>query len=1076
MLHAQESPGWASPPNGTFPQQLTLRLHSPAKLYQLQLLSHEYKIAGKVEIHAAFCKSNFKRRDGNETSVIQSHSNESLHSIVFDRLGFMSFDSNEKTKFSARELKSVSLPGIYATHLRFIFHRCHSNIMNVNNQISLIMVELLGEVLPDSPSADPLHQETFATEKTDETIGPKIPVPASIEERNILSYEQDLKIKLGSCHTEGNAKVSMKTDRPKVDSVTAQRIAELEKQKAVAVAAEDYDEAKRLKIAVEELYASGAKIAELEEKKTIAVAEEDYDLAKSLKIELERMRHRAFLGASKASDESSNFGDKLNSKFAQGPIVQKGSSMKSASGEEEISAFSPATSRKDVQDSMRVHKTKSQEEDPTESRKSMQANSLSVSECVSHDEKPVQGRGNYDLSSIDDTSDSAESILSEISHSRIISENNITKENHNLDTKSSQKKQSLNKQIRSGREKVLNTDRGEEHFNEIHQVQATKTPTPELAIADSDLVGSAPQGFPKDLPSPDPPNPEILKELSPLCNLAGQYVAICFRSKSWQLREAALYYLAQQLKNGGLPELKGNYDALKTLSGTINSGMKDRLPGVTIAAMELLCAIAETAQSRDFTSRDLHAAIADLIPLVAGKAANASIRIRNKAIECLVYLSKIKFVALKSFAPIFIRPIKRGELAKCSIGRVKLIEALLPHFGLSSKEEAYTVLADQKANLTSPNNPIGNAHFNLDLIMKFLNPALTSANSDLRSSAAEVVISMGCLDRAKSKEVIELIPKDINPKLKDYILSKINLETKPAPYNVNGFEDIGKHCDSQDVEQQQTLLSKVCKENRRRTNCESKARIIDEIKNKSVDFEEYSSLQFGKGGSTSTSGDDGLRKSNSSTKTQQNATSSDSCYDFPEIKHILQSNLNYPAYEESQKEAIIHRKSNGGLELQQTQEQEMHRDEIGGTHSSVSKLIDAEPASPNSNVDEYSLAEEDPRLFETELRNREAKYGKHHPSVAEAAANLAIIYSHKGETSQALSLYYQALKIYEKCYGPNHAEVAHCLTDIAVILLEGGRDLEGKKLLQRAYDIQVQQLGSGHPDVVAIADVLTEGV
>lgn len=51
-----------------------------------------------------------------------------------------------------------------------------------------------------------------------------------------------------------------------VDAKTAARLAELESAKARAVADEDYDEAKRLKLAMDRLKALAAKLANLEAK------------------------------------------------------------------------------------------------------------------------------------------------------------------------------------------------------------------------------------------------------------------------------------------------------------------------------------------------------------------------------------------------------------------------------------------------------------------------------------------------------------------------------------------------------------------------------------------------------------------------------------------------------------------------------------------------------------------------------------------------------------------------------------------------------------------------------------------
>lgn len=52
-----------------------------------------------------------------------------------------------------------------------------------------------------------------------------------------------------------------------VDPVTAGKIREINKHKEAAVAKEDYDEAKRLKLAIERLKAVGQKVAQLEARK-----------------------------------------------------------------------------------------------------------------------------------------------------------------------------------------------------------------------------------------------------------------------------------------------------------------------------------------------------------------------------------------------------------------------------------------------------------------------------------------------------------------------------------------------------------------------------------------------------------------------------------------------------------------------------------------------------------------------------------------------------------------------------------------------------------------------------------------
>lgn len=76
-----------------------------------------------------------------------------------------------------------------------------------------------------------------------------------------------------------------------VDATTAARLVEIHAAKAAAIAAEDYDEAKRLKAADEVLRSIGTQIKELEAAKAAAVAAEDYDACKALKVQVDGLRN-----------------------------------------------------------------------------------------------------------------------------------------------------------------------------------------------------------------------------------------------------------------------------------------------------------------------------------------------------------------------------------------------------------------------------------------------------------------------------------------------------------------------------------------------------------------------------------------------------------------------------------------------------------------------------------------------------------------------------------------------------------------------------------------------------------------
>ena len=87
-----------------------LRLDHPARIHQIQLLSHEYKIATKIELYTGLLPPG-------ETS---------LDRAVMRRLGHLSFDPNTASGHQARELKSVHV-NVDAAILRVVIHKCHVN-------------------------------------------------------------------------------------------------------------------------------------------------------------------------------------------------------------------------------------------------------------------------------------------------------------------------------------------------------------------------------------------------------------------------------------------------------------------------------------------------------------------------------------------------------------------------------------------------------------------------------------------------------------------------------------------------------------------------------------------------------------------------------------------------------------------------------------------------------------------------------------------------------------------------------------------------------------------------------------
>ena len=109
---------WQSSRFCLFPQELIIQFLSPVIVNQIQFLSHQFKIASKIEIF----------------TYMPHFNNENEAGIQFRKMGFLKFDSNEKNRFSSRELKSVfmELPCLY---MKMRIFDNHPNKFNVFNQV-----------------------------------------------------------------------------------------------------------------------------------------------------------------------------------------------------------------------------------------------------------------------------------------------------------------------------------------------------------------------------------------------------------------------------------------------------------------------------------------------------------------------------------------------------------------------------------------------------------------------------------------------------------------------------------------------------------------------------------------------------------------------------------------------------------------------------------------------------------------------------------------------------------------------------------------------------------------------------
>ena len=106
---------------------------------QLQFLSHQSKISSKLELFTAKPNPNVRCHE----------------EAKFTRLGYLSLDSNERSQFQARELKSVYVD-VPVSYVKILLHKCYVNKFNLVNQVGLVALNCIGRHFSDDEIQD-LH-------------------------------------------------------------------------------------------------------------------------------------------------------------------------------------------------------------------------------------------------------------------------------------------------------------------------------------------------------------------------------------------------------------------------------------------------------------------------------------------------------------------------------------------------------------------------------------------------------------------------------------------------------------------------------------------------------------------------------------------------------------------------------------------------------------------------------------------------------------------------------------------------------------------------------------------------------
>eukprot|EP00727_Mastigamoeba_balamuthi_P010038 m51a1_g5657 hypothetical protein (877) ;mRNA; f:885861-891212 len=230
--------GWCA----SWPQCLVLQLDRFSMVERMKLLSHQWKIASRVELFVAGPPP--------PLTLVPDADNAgddppSWLSASFTRLGHFGLSPNEKTGFKARELKSVHIEQ-QALFVKIVLHKCYQNQPNVYSQVGVVAISLFGE---------PLGADAQAAQAPSQLLPTRQPARQAA-----------------------------------MDAAIAAEIDRLKLEKERAVREDDFDRAELVRQIIEDLKTSARAIAEREGAKSRAAAAEDYSLASKIKAEIERLR------------------------------------------------------------------------------------------------------------------------------------------------------------------------------------------------------------------------------------------------------------------------------------------------------------------------------------------------------------------------------------------------------------------------------------------------------------------------------------------------------------------------------------------------------------------------------------------------------------------------------------------------------------------------------------------------------------------------------------------------------------------------------------------------------------------
>lgn len=660
LAHSSQTKGWQTARFCDFPQEMVLQFETPVHLRQVQFLSHQSKIATKIELFTALPAEGLTAR---------------YETLQFKRLGYLSLDSNERSQFQARELKSVYVD-VSAQFLQIKFHKCHVNRYNIVNQVGLIALNCLGEHLgPDLAVGPPPPNPTLArgpeaARAQDEARGfggpaGKAPPPSTTPQPAAAQpapAQQQSAAQAARAEDEAKDAAQDASDEMRFDSRTMERIRSLNTAKARAVEAEDYEEAKRCKEMLARLRQTGLMLREMEERKRQAVSNEDYDAAKALKVEIDRLRmsierpqaHGAPSngGISRASPDP----QAIEEAAPQGTANMSGS-RNAPPPMSQAPCGSPVLG--DPSEAWGPGPGEAMGRSPVPSPGGSQGPGYGMGGPADRGASPP---GYHEPPAPAPFEGGGGPISREGAGSPLLPAQAAAKQHGGFEP---------------GR---VSPAAGRGGLGGPGAMPPSPAGGGGLPGGDAHPLAGVPNV--EDLGQPDPIGASFEKEAGPLIDLFGEYVTRCIYSKTWNLRDAAIQKLTLDLRDGVYSD-KHPGKLLEAFATILRRMIPDKNVQVFLSSAALLQTVCERLlSSGPIRRQEAQAALDPLMPLLVDRLGDPNARVDKSARDAHLDFARCSLVGPSFTAQYILRPLKKKVHARVYTSRLQLLTALVSEFGL----------------------------------------------------------------------------------------------------------------------------------------------------------------------------------------------------------------------------------------------------------------------------------------------------------------------------------------------------------------------------------------------------------